>query len=194
MGFFSGKNAADEAMPYLANIESKGAQYLDPYIQQGQQATDTTMPQYQQMAQHPDEMLAELFKDYDPSAGFQFNQDRMMGILKNNAAAGGYSGTDYDQYKQGEMLQGLQAQDQFDWIDRALGIQDRGMQGLSGFRDQGFQAGTNMADIGTQQLSSQGGAAYQGQSQKNQNKNELLKSVMQMLGAAMGRDKKVSIF
>lgn len=188
--FLFGKNAADTAMPYLEQIPQQAAGYLEPYREQGSQATDTTMPLYQSMAQDPTGFMEQLFSNYKPSPGYQLSADLMGQAMGNTAAAGGYAGTEADQLRRGQLIQGLLDQDKYNWLNSALGIQGQGLGGLEGFTGRGFGAGSELADINTQALSSQAGAAFQGQQQRNQNQMDLIKGLMNFMSAGgMGGDK-----
>lgn len=188
MAYFNNQpDPSGKAMPYYDQIPGEAGQYLNPYMQQGQQAGGQLMDQYSQMSQDPTSLINALMDSHQQSSGFNFQKDMMQSGLDANAAAGGYAGTDYDKFKQAQMMQGLASQDQNQWLSNVLGMQGQGLQGLQGFQNQGYGASGEMADIGTQALASKAGAAYQGQAQKNQSKNEMLKALIGAAGTAAGK-------
>lgn len=184
--FLFGKNPADKAMPYLEQIAPTAQAQLDPYIQRGEEASGQLMDIFGGLASMPAEYLDELMGQYKPSESFQFKADLLNRAMGNTAAAGGYAGNEYDQLMRAQNLSGLMNEDIYNWLDRVLGLGQEGRQGLQNFSNQGFQAGGEMADISTQALSSQAGAQFQGQQQRNQNRSDLYKALGQAIGGTMG--------
>lgn len=177
---------ADKAMPYYEQIPGQAGQYLDPHIQQGQQAGGQAMDQYSQMAQDPTSLIESIMGSYKPSTGYQLNEKRMLDSMAGSAGAGGYAGTGYDDQKRAELVQGLLDQDKYGYLSNALGVQSQGLGGLENFAQRGFGAGGEMADITTQGLASQAGAAYHGQAQKDKFKADMLKAVIQAMASTAG--------
>lgn len=185
-GSSSKGSPADEAMPYLQQIPGMAEQYLSPYMQMGQQAGETLMPQFQQMAQDPVGMMAGIGAQYQESPAFQAQMRLMDPERKAAAAAGGYAGTDLDEMKRMQLAQALASSDYYNWLGNVLGQQQTGLAGLGGFQQQGYGAGTGMADIGTQALGSMAGLSYMDKAAEQQRQSDLQKSLLGLGGAALG--------
>lgn len=164
-----GPNPSDSAMPYLQQIPAVGHQYYDPYINQGQQQGQAAGQTYGQMGQKPNEFLNNIFSNYEPSKGYQFQKDQMLQAARNSAASGGFAGTNYDQQGQAQLVQSLLGGDMQQFLQNILGIQGQGLQGQQHQADIGYGASSNLADMLGGTLNAQGGLAFQGQSQQNTN-------------------------
>lgn len=178
MGLFGYSNPAKKAQPYIEKIGPMAEQRYNPYIQQGQQAGQNVQGQYEQLTNDPGNFLNQLMSGYTPSKGFDFKKDQALQAMRNSAAAGGFSGTEADQIRQGELANSLSSQDMYDWVDRALGLYGRGLEGQQGFSNQGYNANQSLTDILGNSLNQQGGLAFQGQAQHNQGLMDLLSSLI----------------
>lgn len=181
-----GGNPADKAMPYLNQAEDLASNAYNPYIQRGEQAYGNLQPQYESMSQDPTAYLNDLMSNYRPSTGYQFAEKEMSRALANDAAAAGFSGSDYHQKQRGELIRGLLGQDMQNFLRNVLGIQSTGMQGQQGIADTGFNAASQRTDALGNVYGAKAGLGFQGQQQKNQQKAELVSALIQMLGAGLG--------
>jgi len=172
------KDPMKAAQPFMDQIK----QGYQPYAQAGQQAMDTTQPQYQRMAKDPQSMINEILAGYEQSPGAKYQQDRLGQGMANTAAAGGYRGTGYDQAQQGELMQGLMSQDMQQWLQNVTGMQGRGMQGLEQATGRGYNA---MEGIGSV-LGQEGGMAAEGANQSNARRAAMLKAIGQIGGTMLG--------
>jgi hypothetical protein len=183
--FHGGKNPAEAASPYLNQIPGVGREAYDPYIQQGKQAGETLGGEYGKMLD-PQAFLDKLQGGYKPSEGYQFKHQELERGLGNTAASGGFAGTPMHQQAYGEMTDKLLSGDMQEYLQNALGIYGQGIAGEQGMYDKGFQSSGSLADFLGNNLTQQGGLAFQGQQQQNANQNALFSALAQMLGGAGG--------
>ena len=183
--FHGGKNPAQAAQPYLDQIPDVGHKYYDPYVQQGQEAGNTLKEQYGQMLD-PQAFLDKIQGGYKPSEGYQYQLGELTKGIGSQAAAGGFSGTPLHQQQYGEMAQGLMSKDMQQYLQNALGIYGKGLEGEQDIYGKGFGASGSLADYLGSNLSQQGGLAFQGQQQQNANQNALFSALAQLLGGAGG--------
>lgn len=184
--FMQGKDPAKEAMPYLDQIPGQVQPYYQPYIDQGQEAGQQAGNVYQQMAQDPTSFYAKLMSSYSPSEGFQYQKNQLNRSMGNTAAAGGFSGTVYDQRSRAEMLNALMSKDKYDWLERIMGLQGRGLEGQQHQADIGYNASTGYGDILGNLYNAKAGLQFQGAQAKNQQRSDLLKSLISLGGMAAG--------
>lgn len=164
-----GQNPANAGMQYLNQIPGIGRQYYQPFVNEGQQASGVANPVYNQMTQDPNEFLNSIMRNYNPSEGYRFKENRLRQGMANDAAAGGFRGTQYDQEQQANSVSGILGQDMEQFLQNILGIQQGGLQGQENRIGRGFQASGNLADYLGNALGAQAGMAFQGQAQQNQN-------------------------
>ncbi len=185
--FGTGQNPADSAMPYLNQAKDIGNQYVSPYMQQGLDAQQGLSSVYNQQARDPSAFLNQIMSQYNPSEGYKYKQQEMLKGARNSAAQGGFSGTDFDQQGQADMIRGLLGGDMQQFVQNALQSQQQGMYGAEAQSNRGMQSADWMGNL----LGNQGQLAYQGQAQKNQLRSDrrsaLLKMIASLGGAAMGR-------
>lgn len=188
MGFFKAnyENPADSGMNYLNQIPGTVSPYYNPYISLGQGAARASAPVYYQMGTNPQGYYNDIMSGYTASPQYQYDYDKNMKIMQGDAAAGGYTGTEYDQRRQAEMNQGLMAQDQQRYYNNVTGAQQYGLQGGQHYYDTGYHASDTLAQMLAQNLAMQGGLAYQGtawdNSMKAQHRNNLTSGFAQGFG------------
>lgn len=169
---------AKKAMPYLE--EAKGL--YDPYMQQGQQAGNELYPDYSNMMKDPGAYLESLMQGYEPSTAYQQKFGAMSQAAGNTAAAGGMRGSLGDIQNQAGLSQSLMGEDMQQWLQNVMGIKGAGLQGLGNFYEKGYGATSDKANI----LGSQGGLQFQSQSQQNKALQELISSLLNFGGKAVG--------
>lgn len=185
LGLSSSQNPANAAQPYLQQIPGVGHQYYDPYIQQGQQAGQTLQSEYGKQLD-PATFMNHLMEQYKPSEAYQGRQDDLMKQMAAVAGQGGYAGTPMAQRQYGEQANRIMSEDQQQYLQNALGIYGQGIEGTQDFYNKGYGASGSMADLLGSNLNQQGSAAFQGQGQQNQQRQDLMKALAQMLGGGMG--------
>lgn len=184
--FSGGKNPASAAQPYYNQIPGIAQQYMQPYVQQGQQAYQNMQPQLQQMSQNPTEYLNQLLSQYKPSEAYQNSRDEAMRAAGNTAAAGGMRGSSQDSMGEGRLVDSLMGQDMQQWLQNVRGLQTEGLQGQSGIYGTGANAGQSLENDLQNSLAQQGNLAFYGQAQKNANQSDLFKGLTGGIGGLMG--------
>lgn len=186
--FKGGKNPADAAMPYLNQIPGMEHGAYDPYIQRGNEASNTLTPQFNQMSSDPSAFLESLMKNYQPSRGYQLQNDEMRRSAGNTAAAGGMRGSLNDISNEARISDTLMGNDMQQWLKNVLGIETAGQGGLQHTSDQGFNATQGLTGDLSNVLGTQAGLAFQGQANQNQSRGDMLSGIMKALGAVGGLD------
>ena len=179
-------NPANAAMPYLNQIPGVGHAGYDSYVNAGLDASGKTKSTYEDLMNDPTGFINKLMEAYKPSEGYGFQKDQLTKDLSNTAAAGGIAGTPQDQLNQGTAIQGLLSKDMQQWLQNALGVFGAGLSGEEGIAGRGFDASKNLTDLLGGSLNQQGGLAFQGQQQQNQNKTDLWNIFGKALGTGAG--------
>ena len=199
MSLFGGRGGGgDGGMGYLNQIPGMAGGYLNPYTEEGKKAynglldqysnTSTTNQnqfpaEYSQMSRDPNAFVNNLMKGYEPSRGYNYKQNQMLGAARNSAASGGFAGTQYDQAQQGELVRDLLGSDMGEYLSRIMGAQNAGLQGeerrlagrertLSGRAGQGFQASSDLANILGSNLGQQATFDFANQRQRRLDRRE----------------------
>ena len=171
-GMFSKKpkynDPSKKANQYLDKIPGQIAPYLNPYIQQGQQAGNQLMPQFSQMFGNSGEFYNKLGEGYQQSPGYQFKLNQALQAGGNASAAGGMLGSPQHQEQAMGTANGIASQDFNDYMKNVLGVLGMGQEGLQGFEQQGFGASGDFASALAAMLGQQSANAYQGEAGKNQ--------------------------
>ncbi len=181
-----GKNPANSAMPYLNQIPGQTSKYFDPYINAGKEALPQLQGQYDQLLNNPGGKLNDIGQNFQQSPGFKFALDQALQGAGHAAAAGGMAGSPQHEQQNMGLATDIANQDFYNWLSGATGLYDQGLQGEQGLASGGLQAGTSMADMIAQTLAQQANLQFQGQRQKNQNKNDLWGNAFKLGGAALG--------
>jgi len=184
--FINPANPAKRAMPYLDQVPGQVNPYYQPYIDQGQEASQETCDIYSQMSQDPASFMNKVMAGYSPSEGFNYQKNELTKALGHTAAAGGYRGNQQDLKQQGELLNALMSKDRYDWFDRAMELQGRGLGGRQQQANMGYGASTGYGDILGNLQNAKAGLQFQGGQAKNQQRSDLLKSLISLGGMAAG--------
>ncbi len=167
MGFFTdilnggrNKDSAAEANKYLNQIPGKAQENLNPYINPGEKAGS---------------FVEQIMKSYKPSAGYQFQKEELGKELSNNAAAGGFSGTQYDQGQRGKLIQALLSGDMQQYFNNVNSVHNKS-----------FDASRELNDIETGALNQQGGLAFGAAESKNARNASLRDALLGLAGTAAG--------
>lgn len=153
------RNAA-QAQDFLNQIHGIGKQYLGPYIQPGLEAGGRADTEYSKMLDDPTGFVNAILESYQPSAGYQFKEDRLKRGAANTAAAGGFAGTQYDVDNQAALVNSLLSDDMQQYLSNILGVHGAGLAGKEGVADRGFNAAGNLADFLGSTLGAQAGLSY----------------------------------
>jgi hypothetical protein len=192
-----GQNPADAARPYLNQIPGTVKPYYEPFINSGREAEAMNNPIYGRMAQDPNTFLNEIMRRYSPSEGYQYKQKEASQAARNDAAAGGFLGTENSQRQQADMVRELLGQDMQQFLQNIFGIQGAGLQGNESRIERGANASGSLADILANALGSQGSLAFQGaqqnqenqrseQAYRNQRRNNIFQNLARIGGTAAG--------
>lgn len=186
MGLFSDPtDPMKDANRYLNKIPGIGQQYYNPFIQGGQQAGNTLQGEYGKMLD-PTDFINNIMKNYQESAGAQYQQKQLGQGIGATAAAGGYAGTPEHQQEYGQMANGIMSQDMQQYLQNALGVYGGGLSGEQDIYGKGFQASGSLADMLGGLLSSQAGLAFQNDSQQNASHDAFMNSLTNALGQGVG--------
>ena len=191
MSFFSdlfggGKNPANAAMPYLNQIPGQTQQYMQPFFEAGKGSLPILQDQYKNLLGDPGGFLNHIGESFQQSPGFKSALENALAASGHAAAAGGMAGTPAHQYDAMGQATNLANQDYYNYLGNALGLYGQGLSGEQGLAGMGQQSGQSMADMIAQTLAQQGNLAFQGQSQKNANRNSLFGNIAKGVGAAFG--------
>lgn len=176
----------EAANKYLKQIPSVAHQGYDPYVNAGMDASKRTQGSYEDLMDDPTGFINKLMQGYQPSEGYQFQKDELTKTLGNTAAAGGIAGTPQDQMNQGAGVQKLLSGDMQQFLQNILGAYRTGLEGEQGIANRGYDASGKLTDALGGALNQQGGLAFQGVQQKNQNRNDLWSMFGKALGAGGG--------
>ncbi len=180
------KSPMDAANPYLNQIPGVGHQNYDPYVNAVQDAAGKTKSKYEELMSDPTGFINKLMEGYKTSEGYNFQKDQLTKELGNTAAAGGVAGTPMDQMNQAQGIQGLLGKDMQQFLQNALGVFGKGLEGEEGIAGRGFDASKALADLLGGTLNSQAGLAFNDAQQKNKNKNDMWSMFGKALGAGAG--------
>jgi hypothetical protein len=176
--FMSGNNPADPAQGPLNEAKDVVSNGYNPYIQQGMDAYNTNKGPLDKMTSDPSGFINELMKNYQQSGDFDLRRKEMMKTAGASAAAGGYRGNYDDVMNQTHLTDSLLGDDMQKWLGNVLGRQDAGIAGNQHIYDQGFNANTNKTNDLANILGTQSTLNFQGQANKNQSFNDVLKSIL----------------
>jgi hypothetical protein len=184
--FKGGKNPADAGMPYLNQIPGMEHQAYDPYINRGNEASNTANPIFSQMGQDPAAFLEKLIGSYQPSKSYQLRLGESQKAAGNTAAAGGMRGSLNDITNESRIADSLLGDDMQQWLQNVMGLETQGLGGLTHTADTGFNAAKGLTGDLSNVLGTQAGLAFQGQANQNQSRSDLLSGIMKALGGIAG--------
>lgn len=194
MGLFGGgsssySNPSDAAMPYLNQIPSTVTPAYTPAINLGKGATRATLPTYQQRLNDPGAAQNDLMSGYQTSDAYNYNQQKLTAQQAGTAAAGGFTGTPYDQEQQAATTAGLLSQDEQQYYNNNLQLQNSSLNAGMHYTDMGYQASDTLANLLANNLAAQSGVAYQGAAYQNnlqaQQRNNLIGAGGTVVGASI---------
>lgn len=166
--FGNWSNPADAAMPYFGDISNELKNYMNPYIQRGNQALDVTQGQYGNLINDPSAMYNKIAAGYQQSPGFQFALKQSLNSADNRNSAAGMSLSPQAEQNRMQVATGLANQDFGNYMGRAMNLYDTGLSGMQGIGNMGFDASKSLSENLASMLLSQAQLAYQGQNAENQ--------------------------
>lgn len=221
-------NPAHQGMGYLNQVPGIGKQYLEPYIAEGREGDRGAMDalnrliglyenrggteggnegpwgEYASQGRDPVGFLNEAQRSYEPSAGYRYKENRMLGAARNSASSGGFAGTQYDQEQQANLIRELLGQDMQQYLSNVTGARTEGLSGLErmlegrgrgigaqaelGARrgERGFNAASGLADYLGSNLTQQGTLGYMGQHQRNVSRDTAAGNRLNLLSSGIG--------
>lgn len=174
--FLTGGDPSRDAMKYMDQIPDEMHRYYDPYMQAGQRQLPGLEDYYKNAMNDPAAMMNKIGGSYQQSPGFKFALDQALGGANRASAAGGMAGSPMGQQQNMGIATDMANQDYGKYMDRAMGLQSRGVAGSQGLYNTGFQASNNMADQIAQMLAQKGNLSFQGKNSSNQFLGNLLGS------------------
>lgn len=193
-----GGGSGNAGMGSLNQIPGMAQGYLNPYTEEGRKAYNSLLDQYSnisdtninqfpatynKMAKDPATFLNDLMKGYEPSRGYNYQQNKMLGAARNSAASGGFAGTQYDQASQADLIRDLLGSDMGEYLKNVMGIQNSGLAGeerrlenrgraLGGMVNMGSNAAHDLANILGTNLSERAAFDFANQRQRRLNRRE----------------------
>lgn len=165
---FGAKNPSDAANPFLDQMGGKIDQYMDPFIQSGNQMRPMLQDQYKQMISNPGGVMNHIGEGFQQSPGYQFQVNQAQNAANRAASAGGMLGSPMQQQNIAGTVNNLANQDYYHYLDHGMNMYGQGMQGASHLNDLSFGAGSQAMQAWMQQLLAKAQNAYSGANSYNQ--------------------------
>jgi len=176
-----GKNPAKVAMPYIDQIPGQTQPYYKPYQESGNDALKDLTDRYSSMLNNPNELYDQISKGYKESPGYKLKLQKGMDAANNAMAMGGQLGTPQHQQLDSEVQEGIASKDFQDYMDRVMGVYNKGMEGEEGINKMGYDANKGYAELIAQVLGTKGQYAFGGQAGQNQMKSQSRTNQIQLL-------------
>lgn len=188
LGAFSGfgDDPEDAAKKYYDQIPGTMKKYYDPYVNAGRNAMGNLQGRYGQMMDNPDDIISRLGAGYQESPGYKFQLQQGQAAIGNANAAGGMAGTQQHMQQSGQLANNLANQDYQQYLQNAMGLYGRGLQGEEGINQMGFGASTDLGSSLAQSLANQGNLAY---SQQNNSDQQMGAGLGNLYGAFGDKDR-----
>ena len=189
---FFQQNPSDAASKYYNQIPGALGQYLNPYIQNGNQAYgylnnfmnrgntagDLSLGINSSLVNNPAGFMNQLGSTFQQSPGYDWEKGQALQSANRASAAGGMAGSPAEQQQIAGVTGQLANQDYYNYLHNVLGVFGSGMEGLNGISNQGYNAsqgvygsGANAANSMAQAMAnyyaSQGNLAYAGAQNSN---------------------------
>ena len=160
------KNPSRGVNPYFNEAKQTGQQYLNPYIQGGKNAYGKLPGLYEGML-NPNDLIGKIGAGYQKSPGYDWQLNQGESAINNAASAGGMLGTPQHQQQAGQLAGNLANQDFWHYLQEALGLYGKGVGGIQGISDQGFQGSEDLAGLLASILGNQAQYKYAGNAAMN---------------------------
>lgn len=165
-----------DANQMLGNYLNQATSYLNPYYQAGTGA----LPQYQNALdnmKNPSEFYNQMMSGYQESPAAKFRQEQSVNSANARAAATGLSGSSNNLDDVSNITQGIIGQDQQQYFNNLMGINNNYMSGLGGLSNMGMGAaqgyGNLYSNFGNQQANMYDHMADAKYAKKQQDNNML---------------------
>jgi len=175
-------NPAKGAEGYLNNIPGQMKGYYDPYIQAGNRAIPQLEGQYGQLMNDPGGKVNQIGGSYHQSPGFQFALQQALQGASHASNAGGMGGSPQDLQQQMGLATNLANQDYNQWMQNALGMYGKGLEGEQGMYAGGYGASNELAQSLAANSQSLAMLHYAGQMGENQHQGGEWGSILGGLG------------
>lgn len=162
------QNPANSAQGYLSQIPGTISPYYNPYINAGRDALGQLQGQYGNLMNDPGGMMNKMGQGFQKSPGFDFALQQALQGANHAAAAGGMAGSPMAQQQNMQLATNMGNQEYNNWMDRTLGLYGKGLEGMGGINQMGYNASNELANSLGQNLMNQAQFAYQGQQAQNQ--------------------------
>jgi hypothetical protein len=179
-------NPANAAMPYLQQIPGTITPYYQPYINAGNDALNTLIKQYSTLLNNPGQIISQAGSGYQESPGYQYNYNAAENANNAAAAAGGSLGTTEHQNEAASTATNLANEDYQTYLNQALGLYSKGLQGEQGLNTQGYNASNSLATSLGNNLESEAGLAYNGVASQNAANSGVLKDITGLTAGLLG--------
>jgi len=176
-----GRGRADPG--YAANKELEGLpellkKYLEPYINQGQEAYNKINPIYSEMATNPAEYYNKMLSSYKPTDSYKLARDEALRAASNTAAAGGYRGNINDISNQARITDALMNTDLSRYMQGVYGAQQQGLGSLGSLYGMGYDASRGLASDLANLMGTKAQLQFQNQNQQNQGVRDIFSKVL----------------
>jgi hypothetical protein len=190
--FGSGSNPYNKAQGYLEQVPDVLKQYLSPYSQMGQQATQQYQGQVGKLGTPggATDILRQLGGGFQSSPGYQFQVDEAKKGLDRLSAAQGTFGSPEQSAALSKLIMNLANQDYYNYLNSATGLYGQGLSGLGNLSQMGLNASSNLGQDLATSLQNQGQLAFAGQQYQNQLPLQYLQGIGSLAGTLGGFLKK----
>lgn len=179
---WDGNDAAQQASNYYNQIPDILKQYLKPYADRGNAFYPQLQGQYDQLLNHPGDLLNKLSQGYQASPGYQFQLNQALNAGNRASAAKGMLGSPMQQQQSQQSASQLANQDFNNYLSHVLGLYGQGLAGKQSIYNMGFGASNNLGENLSNALMSQGNLAYSTAVNQNQSNQQLLGMLLGLAG------------
>lgn len=179
---WGGNDAANQAGSYYNQIPDILKQYLKPYADRGNAVYPQLQEQYDQLVNHPGDLLNKLGQSYQESPGYQFQLNQALNAGNRASAAKGMLGSPMQQQQSQQTASQFANQDFNNYLSHALGLYGQGLTGKQNIYNMGFGASNNLGENLSNALMSQGNLAYSNGMNQNQSNQQLLGMLLGFAG------------
>lgn len=179
---WGGNDAANQAGSYYNQIPDILKQYLKPYADRGNAVYPQLQGHYDQLINHPGDLLNKLGQGYQESPGYQFQLNQALNAGNRASAAKGMLGSPMQQQQSQQTASQFANQDFNNYLSHALGLYGQGLTGKQNIFNTGFGASNNLGENLSNALMSQGNLAYSNGMNQNQSNQQLLGMLLGFAG------------
>lgn len=169
-GLFSKwRNPQDASDRYLNQVEGKARGIMDPYVSTGQRMLPQLESQYTNLVNNPNALQDRLASEWKESPAYTSDIRAATKGANAASAAGGNLGSLAEQSSLAKDLSGITDSYRNQYVNTGLNTYGKGLQGMQGLEDQGFQGSQAELMAIIQELMAQAEAAWAGQDAENRN-------------------------